>query len=447
MNIVFDSNLVFQNKKEYQNMIDSNKVLEAEPYIKNITHAYNLLEDNTIGVEPIFVEAFTQGKSLEPFLKKDRVLFTHLPLQIKYDNNYPSVASSEVVEFLNENKNSSRTTKLSFLINRIIRKNYVIIEEIHPTHKELIDKLVKLRNSYPDDYKELQDVFQDLTNGIQLQVAKRTPLGELSTDEFILFKEKKRTFSIQESASGHYALIHILHSILNKPNQVIVIDEPEVHFHPIMITQLNERLNELAIERNNQIVIISHSPKFVNFDLLDSAQNSRLTLILRQNDNSEVNSAPESFHPSLKRHLFNPEIFFGKCTLIVEGSGDYFAMKAISDFLQGILEKYNITLTHCWGKGNVPAVMEIHDAFKIPYVAMVDDDYSGTMTSDVVKLPKQLEDEYQTLGWSPRKKIKDDAYPFMENLLQNGGLTKLKQSAIWIAFEQIIKKVGGTIPE
>jgi len=120
-------------------------------------------------------------------------------------------------------------------------------------------------------------------------------------------------------------------------------------------------------------------------------------------------------------------------------------MKAISDHFNGLFEKYNITLTHCWGLGNVPAMIEIHNEFKIPFLAMVDSDYAGNM-DNVVKLPQRLEEEYQKLGWSGSK-VKDNAYPLMEKLLKNGDLDKLKQTTLWLIFVQIIKQVDGDIPK
>jgi len=444
-NMIFDSSLIFQDENEYQKAIESKKLFVWQQFVPTFTNTHNLRLDDSIGKEPNFFESCAKSESLEPFFKKDIILGTSIPLSIQFKNNSPTAEATEVANFLSLNKGSNHTIKLSNLINKIIKMNHVTIQEIHPTHEQLTNSLTELRNVQPDDYEELQDVFKELTNGIKIMVARKTPQDEKTKDEWILLRDGERIFSLQESASGHYGLIHILHSILNKPNQVIFIDEPEVHFHPILITQLNESLNKLALKRNNQIVIISHSPKFVNFDLIDSPQHSRLISVIKTNDFSEVSSSSASFQPALKRHLFNPEVFFGKCSMIVEGSGDYFAMKAISDYFNGLFEKYNITLTHCWGLGNVPAMIEIHNEFKIPFLAMVDNNYTGNM-DNVIKLPQRLEEEYQKLGWSGSK-IKDNAYPFMEELLKNSGLDKLKQTTLWSVFKQIITKVDGEIPK
>lgn len=444
-NMVFDSSYLFGNEDRYQKAIDLHKHFDWKSFVSKFSKSYTIRGDESIGKRPEFIEACARNESLGSFLQKDRNLSTIIPFSVTFQNSTPTVEGSEVVEFLSLKKDSTRTISLSHLVNKIIRMNYVKIQEIHPPYSQLRDRLAELRDVYPTDYKELQDVFEELTNGIKINVVRKTPQNEISKEEWVLLTDGDRVFSLQESASGHYALIHILHSILNKPNQMIIIDEPEVHFHPILITQVNESLNKLALERNNQIVIISHSPKFVNFDLIDTAEYSRLISVIRTKDFSEVSSSSPSFQPALKRHLFNPDVFFGKCSMIVEGSDDYFAMKAISDYFNGLFEKYNITLTHCWGLGNVPAMIEIHNEFKIPFLAMVDSDYAGNM-DNVVKLPQRLEEEYQKLGWSGSK-VKDNAYPFMEELLKNGGLDKLKQTTLWPVFVQIIKQVDGDIPK
>jgi len=444
-NMVFDSSYLFGNEDRYQKAIDSHKHFAWGSFLNKFTKNYTIREDNTIGNQPKFFEACARNESMGSFFQKDRNLYTTIRFSVEFNQSNPTVEGSEVADFLSLKKDSTHRINLSRLVNNIIKMNYVKIQEIHPTYKQLTDRLAELRNVYPADYEELQDVFEELTNGIKITVVRRTPQNEISKEEWVLLKDGERVFSLQESASGHYGLIYILHSILNKPNQMIIIDEPEVHFHPIMITQLNESLNKLALERNNQIVIISHSPKFVNFNLIDSVQYSKLISVIRTKDFSEVSSSSASFQPALKRHLFNPEVFFGKCSMIVEGSDDYFAMKAISDYHNGLFEKYNITLTHCWGLGNVPAMIEIHNEFKIPFLAMVDSDYTSSM-DDVVKLPQRLEEEYQKLGWSGSK-VKDNAYPFMEELLKNGGLNKLKRTTLWSVFKQIITKVDGEIPK
>ena len=139
-------------------------------------------------------------------------------------------------------------------------------------------------------------------------------------------------------------------------------------------------------------------------------------------------------------------MFFGVCSLIVEGPDDYFTMKAISDHFDQIFEKNNITLIHCWGVNNVHNVIEIHNAFKIPFVAMVDKEYLKDMTN-VIKHSNDLENEFQQMGWEGIGKVKEDAYPFISELLkQEDGKSKLKRTTIWKAFTSVIEKAGGNIP-
>jgi len=280
-NIAFDSSLTFKDENEYQKAIESHKHLAWSSFVSTFTSSHNLRLVPSIGKEPTFIETCAKGESIEPFFKKDNILCTSIPFSVEFKNSNPTVEGSEVADFLSLNKDSTHRIDLSRLVNDIIKMNYIKIQEIHPTYKQLTDRLAELRNVYPADYEELQDVFEELTNGIKITVVRRTPQNEISKEEWVLLTDGERVFSLQESASGHYGLIHILHSILNKPDQLIIIDEPEVHFHPIMITQLSESLNKLALERNNQIVIISHSPKFVNFDLIDSARHSSLNSELR----------------------------------------------------------------------------------------------------------------------------------------------------------------------
>ena len=336
---------------------------------------------------------------------------------------------------------SNQIITLSTLIARIFKNNLILIEEVQPTYSQLIDRVFELKSTSDAGYDKLREEFSEVFGGMSLRVEKED--GNETRNIYIIENEKR--FPLQESASGHYALIHILYHILNKPNQVIVIDEPEVHFHPIKIVQLTQKFMELSRSRNNQIIVISHSPKFIDYRMLDKTQTNNLILISKTNTESMVQSTPVGFKNHLKSQIFNPEIFFGKCTLIGEGPGDAFALKAISDHFGNLLEKYSITLMHCWGVGNVFPVIEIHKAFKIPFVAMVDKEYDKDL-ENVIKLQVDLEDEYKKLGWTGTGKLKKDAYSFMREVLsQQGGPERVRSSELWRAMKNAVEITGATL--
>lgn len=62
---------------------------------------------------------------------------------------------------------------------------------------------------------------------------------------------------------------------------------------------------------------------------------------------------PANVNLKLKSHIFNPEIFFSKLCLFVEGATDEYAIKAIDDYLNNIFEENDILLVNIGSKNNV----------------------------------------------------------------------------------------------
>lgn len=427
---------------EYEHIIEFLETEEAGLGSKLNADYENILY-KSINEKPEYIENIINGKQGTDIFTK--LQMTDLPLKVAYILDKPSHESSEIAEYMEIYAN--HVFSLDALASKIFRKNSVFVPENHPDYNKLTGKLADLRNSYPEQYQELQDTFKEITNNVQVMV-KKTPSSNFEGSEDIWFKEGDMETHIRDSASGYYALISILHMLLNKSDNLIVIDEPENHFHPTMIQRLSAKLKTLTDKQKKQLIIITHSPKFVTYDILNVSSDSKLIIISRPNVTSTNHSISDSFKPKLVPHLFNPDMFFGRCSMIVEGSSDYFTLKAISDYHGGLFEKYDITLMYYTGKHNVYASIELHEELKIPGVAMIDDDanYKSKNIVQVVKLSGKLETELGKIGWEPNKKAKHDVYDFVAESLKNGKRDELFKSGIGSAFSEIIKLAGGTIP-
>ena len=408
-----------------------------------LTADYDNILYKSIDDKPKFIENVINCKQGEDIFLKQQIL--DFPLKVTHTLDNPSHESSEIAEYMKINVNHHFS--LDALVSKIFHNNSVFVPENHPEYNKLTGKLVELRNSYPEQYQELQDAFKEITNNAQVMV-KNTPSRNFEGHEDILFKEGDRETHIQNSASGYYALVSILHMLLNKSDNLVVIDEPENHFHPTMIQRLSAKLKNLTDKRKKQLIIITHSPKFVTYDILNVSGGSKLIIVSRPNVTSVNHSISDSFKPKLVPHLFNPDMFFGRCSMIVEGASDYFTLKAISDYHGRLFEKYDITLMYYTGKHNVYASIELHEELKIPGVAMIDDDanYKSKNIVQVVKLSGKLETELEKIGWKSNKKATHDVYDFTTEFLKNGERDVLFESGIGIAFSKIIELAGGTIP-
>ena len=441
--LVFYSNIL---KKEIDRDVFFTKLFE-----ENFDMFSKIFTEHNISIVPNFplrtefFQDFIDENSLELHFKKDdHYIIPSLDASILYEYQNPSKFSAEIFDFVGKQRTANSQIHFIEVLSHILKNNFVSISEIQPSYSQLIADLFNLKVTNEDAYKILQEVFSDLFDNTTVKVEQ----GRNNETKHIIISESNRDFEISESASGYYAAIHILHSILNQPNRVLLLDEPEVHFHPVKIRQLGQKFMELSEKSNNQIILLTHSPKFVDFRLLDPGYPYTLTNLTRENGASTPTLTPSRFDVNLSPHLFNPEMFFGKCSLLVEGADDEFVMRAISDKFDGILDKHGITIINCWGVPNIFPNILLHKAFNIPWLALVDKEYDNDL-QNVVRLKEDLETELQKIGCTVTKNQLKPAigYCFIKDCLETKeGLKKLKTTDIWKAFIEVLNKSTSEIP-
>ena len=169
-------------------------------------------------------------------------------------------------------------------------------------------------------------------------------------------------------------------------------------------------------------------------------------MMTRQDYVSQVHADTEESKPRIKPHIFNPEIFFGRGSFMVEGPADYHVQRAISDHYQGLFEDNNIVLVNCGGKDNIPAHVDLHGRFGIPYHCMVDGDYEDELEHGT-KLDGDLEDDLKKIGVkNVRTKEDHRVYFKMMEFLENPNDGVWKKSGIWNAFKKAVRASGGRVP-
>jgi len=82
----------------------------------------------------------------------------------------------------------------------------------------------------------------------------------------IYFKTNDIAYSEAFAGRGEFAVVKLVSEIMNKPDySLIVLDEPEVSLHPGAQEKLIEFLLKQTLKKKLQIVISTHSPKFVQY--------------------------------------------------------------------------------------------------------------------------------------------------------------------------------------
>ena len=435
-NIVFDRRVILTNDAEYERMIDSWRTAESGNFFGPTTGRFETRRFNEITNKGAFLDDMLNDRRFD---SKECHIVQGLPMSVRRN----PLATTPIARLLREIDYHEEGANVStgFLLSRIFERGFSTIGEIQPPVKELAANVAKLRNSHHTEYEDMRSAFRDITGGIEVLVEQ-----DGNGEEHILVEESGKRYDIKDSASGHYALVCILSLLHSTPSGLVAVDEPEVHLHPQMVSRLH-RILEAGARRNAvQTIVVTHSPKFVTHRQIRGTEGAKLIMVTRSGAASLVHADTTGSEPDIKPHLINPEIFFGKGSLIVEGPSDYFVQKAISDFHGGLFEERNIVLIDSGGKHNIPPHAELHRRFNIPYHCMADGDFMDKL-DHVTVLGEDLEAELEKMGVK-RVRRKEDyrVYDKVADFLKNSNDQEWHKSGIWKAFESAVQGAGGRVP-
>ena len=435
--IAFDIGRILLDPGKYKDVVESWRKAELKNLFAYQGGGYVTLQYASLSDKEQFMEDILEGRLFDT---TEGHIIEGLPISARHDSN----ADTSISRLVRRHKppHPVNDVSLGFVLNMILRDNITLIGEIRPSYEDLSNSLATLRNREQDKYNDLRRTFKEISGGVEVLADRRQ-----DGTEKILFVEGSKRYDISNSASGHHALVGILYMILGKTSGLIAIDEPEVHLHPTMCLRLHKMLADGTTDRSHvQVLIVTHSTKFVTHEQIERPCEHGLIMVTRRGSASRVHADTKESALEIRPHLFNPEIFFGRCTMIVEGPSDYFVMRAISDHRDGLLGEKDIILIHCDGKGNLPAFIDLHKRFNIPYQAMADDDYDGVQDS-VIKLPGDLEAELETMGVRDvPEKADDDIYDQVMGFLKGTKVENLTQSKFWHVFEETIDKADREEP-
>jgi len=154
---------------------------------------------------------------------------------------------------------------------------------------------------------------------------------------FISFKEGLTQHNNSGSGDGFINLFVILTSLYDAPpNSTIVIDEPEIALHPDVQQKLMERLKFHS--RNKQIIISTHSPYFIDLNLLNYG--AKIFRFYKENESTNIytikpehisciNSLLNTIEQPYLQDIKSKEIFFLDKLILVEGPDDIYGYESL----------------------------------------------------------------------------------------------------------------------
>lgn len=224
---------------------------------------------------------------------------------------------------------------------------------------------------------------------INFELTKEGKPSELLRNLEVFITEGSRKVNIQNTGTGTQSavIIGILELALkNKTSKsrLFCVEEPEVFIHPHGIRYLGDLLRRISEDNKTQVIVSSHSPALVaTFDpqeivRIDKADGA--TKIFQPPSDALSNEHFKRFVNSE-----NAEMFFSDRILLVEGDTEKQLLPVLGrltlvnennnngcycDF-----DKANIGIIKLDGKENLINFIKILEAFKIPYLALLDNDF------------------------------------------------------------------------
>ena len=257
-----------------------------------------------------------------------------------------------------------------------------------------------------------KDEFDEILRRIIPEIADWS-IDSVLDQDFISYEnstgQRHALSMLGDGFSSVFRMAYTLHS--SQPNDVIVLDEPELSLHPEAQKALYSLLSELAEDR--QILLATHSPHMVNWS--DLARGARLFRVARDTKgHATVNvlsdSAVKSVLPAVdadirNRKLFDvlaKEVFFRKRVVFCEGQED---VHYVENYLS-VEGKRPLPLFGygAGGSGMIPKWVDLAVDLNIRVAAIFDADKSA----EAATLRRSYPDESRAKIWVlPTDDIRD----------------------------------------
>jgi hypothetical protein len=168
---------------------------------------------------------------------------------------------------------------------------------------------------------------------------------------------------IQECGHGVRSILKLLLSFYDPLNDILIIDEPELHIYPAQKRWLGRQLAQLAAERKKQVFVVTHDPVILQ-GILDSQGNTRVFRFemdqsgRRAIKQCDIDNA-EHIGAKKNQDAYLQALFYGRC-IGVEGAADRaFYQNMAETLLASMIADKDLGFIACGGVGQSKNMVDI----------------------------------------------------------------------------------------
>jgi len=291
---------------------------------------------------------------------------------------------------------TQRFAEIAKFIYENIKLQYIPAIRSESDAYEVINEIVESEFSATDDpeYKRAEEYIENYRRKKLKELSERikTPLSNFmpkirSVDLTIETRLRRRSFlydknvvvemddgvktRLSQKGDGVKSLTTMaILSQTKAKNRIIIVDEPENHLHPEAIRYLRQVLYGLSKE--NQIIISTHSPLFVN------RSNVQANIIVDKNE-----ARPASRIDDIRKLLgvmISDNMVYSDYVIVVEGLTDRdLVVKALEedDDIAPLLHNNTITVRPIAGVNNLKPELYSLERYLCHYIVLLDNDEAG----------------------------------------------------------------------
>ncbi len=299
-----------------------------------------------------------------------------------------------IKEILDKKKSPSVTSRFVFDrdifedILGLLRQSIIVIEEFRekpqkalvefqssPTGLELASVLFKLKNGRPkqkEKFEQIKQKFHKLFPILELDIIR-----EENNEIKILIQKAGIESTTFYLGAGILETLLLLTHLIAYHDKVLCIDHPELHLHPHAQRGLVSVIEE---SKDSQILIITHSPYFVNLN-----KNSSIIRFIQKGVQTEIIELPQDYfiNDYFKLEQFldidTKELFFARKALLVEGPTELGALPIFASQNDYNLDENGVSVINVGGKETFEIFVKLCEGFDIPYYIVADNDASKIM--------------------------------------------------------------------